>query len=127
MARKKKSKGVMERIGDAATSAAGVVIDAGSKAIRAVGSMMPTGTPQSSAKAAPKAARVKRARKASAKSSKASAKASKAPKKVAAMPKAAAPKAQKAAMKKTTPTKSAKPAVRTARSPKAKRSTGKKG
>ena len=43
MPRKKTSKGVLQRIGDVATSAAGAVIDAGSKAMHAVGDMMPAG------------------------------------------------------------------------------------
>ena len=48
MATKKKSKGVLERIGDVATSAAEVVIDAGSKAVHAVGDMMPSKAPKKS-------------------------------------------------------------------------------
>jgi hypothetical protein len=43
MATKKKSKGVLERIGDAVTTGAEVVIDAGAKAVHAVGDMLPTG------------------------------------------------------------------------------------
>ena len=123
MASKKKSKGVLERIGEATSSAAEVVIDAGSKAIHAVGDMMPTGTP----KKGPKASKAK-APKASAKTSKAapktSPKASKPPEKVEAKTKTAAPKA---AVKKTTPTKSAKPAAKATPSGKAKRPVGRKG
>jgi hypothetical protein len=51
---KKKSKGVLERIGDAASSAAEVVIDAGSKAVHAVGEMMPAGSSPKGAKASKK-------------------------------------------------------------------------
>ena len=47
MPSKKKSKGVLERIGDAASSAAEVVINAGSKAMHAVGDMMPAQHTQS--------------------------------------------------------------------------------
>ena len=59
MPSKKKSKGVLERIGDVATSAAEVVINAGSKAIHAVGDMMPAGTPAKKAKASSRASKVK--------------------------------------------------------------------
>ena len=59
MPRKKVSKGVLERIGDAATSAAEVVIKAGSKAMHAVGDMMPAGSAPKGAKASPKAAKAK--------------------------------------------------------------------
>ena len=121
MASKKKSKGVLERISDAAAAAAGVVIDAGSKAMHAVGGMMPTGTTQNTAKASPRGSKVKRAKR-SAKRSKA-ANAPKPQEMVETKTKTAAPKARKTAMKKTTPAKSAKPVS----SPKAKRSAGKKG
>ena len=43
MPSKKKSKGVLECIGDAASSAAEVVVDASSKAVHAVGELMPGG------------------------------------------------------------------------------------
>jgi hypothetical protein len=54
MPRKKKSMGVLERIGAAASSAAEVVLDAGSKAVHAVGDLMPSKTPKKKAKASPK-------------------------------------------------------------------------
>jgi hypothetical protein len=53
MATKKKSKGVLEKIGDAMATGAEAVVDAGSKAIHAVGDLLPTG------KLAPKRARPK--------------------------------------------------------------------
>ena len=60
---KKKSKGVLEKIGDAVAAGAEAVIDAGSKAIHTVGDMMPTGKtpPKKAAKAktAAKASKVK--------------------------------------------------------------------
>jgi hypothetical protein len=123
MPSKKKSKGVLERIGDAATSAAEVVIDAGSKAIHAVGDMMPTGSSQRGGKASSKVAK-KMAPKASGKSSKAppkaAAKASKSG--VDAKTSTLGPKAAKPAAKKST---AAKPAMRAAKaSP--KRDAGKK-
>jgi hypothetical protein len=102
MPSKKKAKGVLERIGGAATSAAEVVITAGSKAIHAVGDMMPAGTPKKGAKASRKAAKAKTP-------------------KAAAKTKTSAPKAKKAALKKAMPTKSAKPSP----SPKPKRKAAK--
>ncbi len=111
MPSKKNAKGVLGRIGDAATSAAQVVINAGSKAIHAVGDMMPTGSAQNTAKASPKSVKAK-PRKAASKTvksgSKTIAKVSKAKKNMAAKPKAAAPKAKKAAIKKAVPARSAK-------------------
>ena len=59
MPSKKKSKGVLERIGNAATSAAEVVINAGSKAMHAVGDMMPSGSTPKGAKASSKAGKAK--------------------------------------------------------------------
>jgi DNA-binding protein HU-beta len=123
MASKKKSKGVLKQIGDAATTVAEVVIDAGSKAIHAVGDMLPAETPKKGVKASPKASKVK-----TTKSAKVAPKASKAQPKVEAKTKTAAPKAaKKAAMTKATPAKSAKPATNAATPPKAKRPAGKKG
>ena len=91
---KKKSKGVLEKIGDAVTAGAEAVVDAGSKAIHTVGDMMPTGkTPPK------KAAKVK----AVAKASKANSKAA------VAKPKAASAKAGGAAPK--TAARSAKKAA----------------
>ncbi len=118
MLSKKKSKGVLERIGDAATSAAEVVINAGSKAMHAVGDMMPTrGTPKG-AKASSKAVQGKTSKPAP----KAMAQASKT-KKVAAKKKTAALSVKKAPSKKVAPTRSAKAAPAT----KQKRQAGKKG
>ena len=54
MATKKKSKSVLTRIGDVATSAAEVVIDVSSKAMHAVGDMMPGGTSKKSRRRLPK-------------------------------------------------------------------------
>lgn len=51
---KKKSKSVLERIGDAVTTGAEAVLDAGSKAIHSVGDMMPTGKETPVRKASPK-------------------------------------------------------------------------
>jgi hypothetical protein len=48
---KKKSKGVLERIGDVATSAAEVVVDAGSKAMHAIGDLMPSESSRKGTKA----------------------------------------------------------------------------
>jgi hypothetical protein len=84
MPSKKKSKGVLERIGNAASSAAEVVLDAGSKAVHAVGDLMPSKAPKPKAKASPK----------------------KSVKKVSAKPKAAA-KATKPTPKKSSPKKAA--------------------
>ena len=56
---KRKPKGVLVRLGEMATMAADVVIDAGSKAVHAVGSMMPSGPPKQSAKASPRASKPK--------------------------------------------------------------------
>jgi hypothetical protein len=53
MATKKKSKGVLEKIGDAVATGAEAVVDAGSKAIHSIGDLLPTGKP------APKRARPK--------------------------------------------------------------------
>jgi hypothetical protein len=53
MATKKKPKGVLEKIGDAVSAGAEAVVDAGSKAVHAVGDLMPGGKP------APKRARAK--------------------------------------------------------------------
>ena len=55
MATKKKSKGVLERIGDAVSAGADAVIDVGAKAVHAVGDMLPTAAP------APKRAKAKKA------------------------------------------------------------------
>ena len=73
MPSKKRSKGVLERIGDAATSAAESVVDAGSKAIHAVGDLMPSGSSQKGTRVSSKAPR-KKAPKAPGKGSKAPAK-----------------------------------------------------
>jgi hypothetical protein len=127
MASKKKSKGVLKTIGDVATSAAEVVIDAGSKAVHAVGDMMPSGSSKKRAKASPKASKVKTAKPLAKKSPKAAPKASKPQPKVETKTKTAAPKVKKAAMAKATPAKSAKPAAKASRAPKAKRPAGKKG
>jgi len=80
--------------------AAEVVIDAGSKAIHAVGDMMPTGTPKKGPKASKAKARKRRPDRR--KPHRNQPKASKPPEKVEAKTKTAAPKA---AVKKTTPTK----------------------
>src|ERR1700727_2798715 len=53
MAIKKKPKGVLEKIGDVVSSGAEAVVDAGAKAIHAVGELLPTGKP------APKRTRAK--------------------------------------------------------------------
>jgi hypothetical protein len=118
MPSKKKSKGVLERIGDAATSAAEVVINAGSKAMHAVGDMMPTGSTPKGAKASSKAVKAKTSKSAP----KAMAKASKS-EKVAPKKKTAALSTKKAPSKKAVPTQSAKSTP----SPKRKRQAGKKG
>jgi hypothetical protein len=122
MPSKKKSKGVLERIGDVATSAAGVVVDAGSKAIHAVGDLMPTGFPQKRAKASSQASK-KKAPKTQGKSSQAPAKAAAKVSKLGSDAKShtARPKAAKPAMKKST---GAKPALRAAK-PAPKRRAGK--
>jgi hypothetical protein len=85
MPSKKKSKGVLERIGNAASSAAEVALDAGSKAVHAVGDMMPSKAPKKKSKASPKQSA----------------------KKVMAKPKASASKAKKAAPQKSAPKKAA--------------------
>ena len=110
---KKKSKGVLERIGDVATSAAEVVVDAGSKAIHAVGDLMPGGSSQKGTKASSKASK-KKAPKASRKSSKAPAKSAEKASKPAvdARTKTVGPKAAEPAIKKST---AAKPATRAAK------------
>jgi hypothetical protein len=118
MPSKKKSKGVLERIGDAATSAAEVVINAGSKAMHAVGDMMPTRSTPKGAKASSKAVKAKTSKSAP----KTMAKASQT-KKVAAKKKTAALSTKKAAPKKAAPTRSTKPAP----SVKRKGQAGKKG
>lgn len=69
MPSKKKSKGVLERISDVASSAAEVVVDAGSKAIHAVGDLMPSGSSQKRTKASATSSK-KKAPKAAGKSSK---------------------------------------------------------
>jgi hypothetical protein len=122
MPTKKKAKGVLERIGDVASSAAEVVVDAGSKAIHAVGDLMPTGSSQKGAKAAAKGS-PKKAPKSSGKSSKAVAKpVAKASKSgVDANSKSPAPKTAKPAIKKST---AAKPATRAAKAA-PKRKSGK--
>jgi hypothetical protein len=110
MPKSKKSKGVLERIGEVATSAAEVVIDAGSKAMHAVGNMMPSGTSQKSAKPASKSSKKstpKAAAKISRASQKAVAKGSKP--KVAVKSKTAAQKAAKLSTKRTLTTKVARP------------------
>jgi hypothetical protein len=119
---KKKSKGVLERIGDVASSAAEVVVDAGSKAIHAVGDMMPSGSSKKRAKASPKASK-KKAPSASVKSAKIGAKsAAKTSKpKVDAKTKTVKPKTAKPAIKKTA---AAKPATRAAKAA-PKRKSGK--
>jgi hypothetical protein len=110
---KKKSKGVLERIGDVANSAAEVVVDAGSKAIHAVGDLMPGGSSRKGTKASSKASK-KKAPKASRKSSKAPAKsAAKASKPaVDAKTKTVGREVAKPAIKKST---AAKPATRAAK------------
>ena len=119
---KKKSKGVLERIGDAVTTGAEAVMDAGSKAIDTVGDMLPTGkTPPK--KASRKAARAK-SPKSSAGASKPEAKASKSQAKRATAeeePRSAASssKAGGTAKKKASAAKSAKPAGKAAARPKA--------
>jgi hypothetical protein len=132
MAKKKKSKGVLEKIGDAVATGTEAVIDAGSKAIHAVGEMMPTGkTPPKRAKASPKAAAKTKAPKAKVKAPKAEAKA-KAPK-VEAKAKAPAAKVKakaatpKASKKAATSSKAVKPAAKTTTSPKKKGTATKKG
>jgi hypothetical protein len=123
MPSKKKPKGVLERIGDVASSAAEVVVDAGSKAVHAVANLMPSGSSQKGAKTRSQAPK-KKAPKTSAKSSKARgkpvAKASKSG--VDARTKSVRPKAAKPALKKST---SAKPAMRAAKAA-PKRRPGKK-
>src|SRR4051812_30110903 len=57
---KKKSKGVLETIGDAVSSGAEAVVDAGSKAIHSVGDMMPAPKKAAKAKAHKPAAKVAR-------------------------------------------------------------------
>jgi hypothetical protein len=79
---KPKSKGVLGKIGDAVATGAEAVIDAGSKALHAVGGLMPTG------KASPKRPKAKAVK-------------AKAPKAEAKAPAAAATKAKKAAPKKS--------------------------
>jgi hypothetical protein len=116
MPSKKKTKGVLERIGDAASSAAEVVINAGSKAVHAVGDMMPIRSTPKGAKASSKAAQGKTSKSAP------KAKASKS-KKVAAKKKTAALSNKKAGSKKVVPSRSATPAPSTKR----KRQAGKKG
>lgn len=121
MASKKKSQGVLKRIGDMASSAAEVVIDAGSKAMHAVGDMMPSGTPEKGAKASSKASKSK--------SPKVSAKSTKAPPKATAKTsqpqKKVDAKTRTAASKKASPTKSAKTAAKVWPSPKHKRPAAK--
>jgi hypothetical protein len=113
MPSKKKSKGVLERIGHAASSAAEVVIDAGSKAIHAVGDLMPGGSSQKGTKASSKASK-KKAPKPSRKSSKATANAGARASKLGgdSKTKNLAPKAAKSTIKKSTATK---PAARAAK------------
>jgi hypothetical protein len=119
---KKKSKGVIEKIGDAVSASAEAVYDAGAKAVHAVGDLLPAAKPapkRGKAKAATpkKSAPKKTAAKAEAKTAKPKAAAVKAaavkapaakvkaaPAKVAS--KAAAPKTTKSA--KRTPKKAAK-------------------
>lgn len=123
MAKKKQTKSVLKKIGSAVATGTEAVIDAGAKAIHAVGEMLPTGkTPPKGAKA--KAAKAK-SPKAAAKAPKAAAKA-KAPA-AKAKPKVAAPTAKKAAAKGATAPKSAKPAAKAAPSPKKNSSVAKKG
>jgi hypothetical protein len=89
---KKKSKGVLGKIGDAVATGAEAVVDAGSKAIHAVGDLMPTG------KASPKRTKAKSAK---AKTPKSGAKGK--------APAAAATKAKKAAPKKSAAKAAARP------------------
>ena len=110
MPSKKKSKGVLERIGDVASSAAEVVVDAGSKAIHAVGDLMPSGSSQKGTKASSKAPK-KNAPKAQGKSSKAPAKSAAKTSKLGgdAKTKTVVAKAAKPAIKKSTAAKPANP------------------
>jgi histone H1/5 len=102
----KKSKGVLQQIGDAVTAGAEAVIDAGAKAAHAVGDLLPAAKkPGKTAKAA------------TAKTAKS---AGKAPKK--ASPKAAASKVKTAKIGKATKTASA----RAAKPGVAKKKTGRK-
>ena len=122
MPSKKHSRGVLQRIGDAATSAAGVVINVGSKALHAVGDMLPTPTPQESANASSRGSKVKAVKARTSKAApKAMAKTAKPKEKIATKTKTAAPKTKKAAMKQAAPTKPAKPSA------KPKRRAAKKG
>jgi hypothetical protein len=75
---KKKSKGVLRKIGDAVAAGAEVVVDAGSAAIHAVGDMMPGAKPK---KAAPKKKAAAKKAPASKKAAAKTAKAKAAPKK----------------------------------------------
>ena len=52
---KKKSKGVLEKIGNAVAAGAEVVVNAGAKVVHSVGEMMPTGkTPPKRARRRPR-------------------------------------------------------------------------
>ncbi len=83
---KKKSKGVLKKIGEAVASGAEVVIDAGAKVVHSVGEMMPTGkTPPKRAKASPKAKAAKSAPKKTASAKTVSAKTAKPETKTAAV------------------------------------------
>jgi hypothetical protein len=123
MPSKKRSKGVLERMGDVAASAAEIVIDASSKAIHAVGDLMPTGSSPKGATASSKASK-KRAPKGQGKSSKVPAKAAATASKLGgeAKTKTVGPKVAKPAMKKST---ASKPAMLAAKST-PKRHPGKK-
>jgi hypothetical protein len=123
MPSKKKSKGVLRRIGEAATSAAEVVIDAGSKAIHAVGEMIPTGSSQKGPKSSSKASK-RMAPKASGRSAKARPKAVTKASRLGSdsKTKSLGPKPAKPGMKKPAP---AKPVTRVAKAA-PKRDSGKK-
>jgi hypothetical protein len=139
---KKKPKGVLVRIGEMATMAAEAVIDTGSKAVHAVGSMMPSGTSEKSAKAPssapkPKTAKTTATRASKPKTAKLAArtakvapkgakKTAKTQKKVAAQSIAPQPKTEKSATKKSTVMNSAKSTGKAAHASKPKRSAGKK-
>jgi hypothetical protein len=98
---KKKSKGVLEKIGDAVVTGAEAVYDAGAKAVHAVGDLLPAAKPAPKRKKATKAAvktPKKSATKAEAKTAKPKAAAVKAP---PAKPKASAAKVKAAPAKAT--------------------------
>ncbi len=109
MAKKKQTKSVLKKIGGAVATGAEAVIDAGSKAIQAVGEMLPTGkTPPKGAKAKGATAKSPKAAPAPKAAAKAKAPAAK------GAAKGAAPTAKKAAAKGATASKAAKPAAKAA-------------